>query len=91
MNCRDALPLDMRTDALFCSEACRLRWRRMVKKFFEAGHRRWHPRLAQKRRCKHCGGFLDERVYTPHRQRKDAMYCKPACRQAAYRQRALSR
>jgi hypothetical protein len=81
-HCCRVLPPLMRSDARFCSAACR------------AKERRHRPRMdhiyareplfgGRGRRCQQCGGpliGLDDR-------REDARYCSAACRQRAYRAR----
>lgn len=87
INCSKPLPVTARSDKQFCDRKCKianLRWRRhrleavAIGLWFTLGRETEHIV-----RCPVCG----HRFALGHGHRKDSAYCRPACRQAAYRAR----
>jgi hypothetical protein len=73
LHCSQPLPAQTRTDARYCSTACRAaHWHRRA---------RLADRLARKRRCQSC------RKAIPLTMRAGVQYCSPRCRQRSYRER----
>ncbi|GAA2728390.1 hypothetical protein GCM10010360_04200 [Streptomyces nogalater] len=76
-----------RSDKRFCSPACKQadrRWRRHQAEAVAIGL--WYRLGIETEhvvRCPACG----KRFALGHGHRRDAVYCGPACRQAAYRER----
>ncbi|MFE7935120.1 hypothetical protein ACFU6S_41645 [Streptomyces sp. NPDC057456] len=87
INCSKPLPAGARSDKLFCDRKCKiahLRWRRHRVEAVAIGL--WYTLGRETEhivRCPACG----RRFALGHGHRKDSVYCRPACRQAAYRAR----
>ncbi|MEU7028936.1 hypothetical protein AB0A60_19875 [Streptomyces sp. NPDC046275] len=85
--CTEPLPVTSRSDKRFCSPACKQadrRWRRHQAEAVAIGL--WYRLGVETEhvvRCPACG----KRFALGHGHRRDAVYCRPACRQAAYRER----
>ena len=86
-NCHEPLKATVRSDARFCSSACRAahsRWLRHYDEAVEIGLAFiWGVPTEQVVSCPVCG----RRFALGHGHRRDARYDRSACRQAAYRAR----
>jgi hypothetical protein len=86
-HCREPLKATARSDTLFCSPACaqaERRWRRRFGESVEIGFFMISEgRDAVAVRCPVCG----KRFIPGRGHRRDAIYDRSACRQAAYRDR----
>ena len=86
-HCAKPLPVLARSDKRFCSAKCKAaarRWRRHYAEAVEIGQ--WFilgKETEHVVRCAACG----RRFALGHGHRRDSLYCRPACRQAAYRAR----
>lgn len=90
-NCREPLKATARSDARFCSRACKATYRRRLRHRDEAFAIGVAVILGQEDehvvRCPVCG----TRFALGHGHRQDAVYDRPACRQKAYRARCAER
>ncbi|KWX04833.1 hypothetical protein TH66_06685 [Carbonactinospora thermoautotrophica] len=85
--CSNPLPATARSDAKFCSKACKAAARRWLRHNREAVGIGlafiWGMEDEHVVRCPVCG----KRFALGHGHRRDKTYCSHACRQAAYRAR----
>lgn len=86
-HCDEPLRAVARSDARYCSAACKQAARRSRADFDEAVEIGlafiWGVETGLVVRCPVCR----RRFALGHGHRRDAVYCRPACRQAAYRAR----
>ncbi|MER5973339.1 hypothetical protein ABT112_27045 [Streptomyces sp. NPDC002055] len=86
-HCWKPLRATARSDARFCSKACKAAERRWRRDFLEAvAIGLWYTQGVETEhvvRCPACG----RRFARGHGHRRDAVYCSHACRQAAHRAR----
>jgi hypothetical protein len=85
--CSKPLPADARSDKRFCDRTCRAanrRWRRHQAEAFAIGLAFiWGEKPEQVVRCPVCG----RRFALGHGHRRDKIYDRDSCRQAAFRAR----
>ncbi|MGW2845381.1 hypothetical protein [Streptomyces sp. NPDC001274] len=87
VHCWKPLRVTARSDARYCSPACKAaerRWRQHLLEAIAIGL--WYTQGIETEhvaRCPACG----RRFAHGHGHRRDAVYCSHACRQAAYRAR----
>jgi hypothetical protein len=82
--CRRALPPTARSDARFCSPACRAQARRTEARALVAKTRSTYD-SPEPCRCERCGEPVSPMMWDYRRE--DARFCSSRCRQAAHRQR----
>ena len=76
-----------RSDARFCSPACKAAERRWRQHFLEAvAIGLWYTQGVETEHVAHCPA-CGKRFALGHPHRRDSIYCSHACRQAAYRAR----
>jgi hypothetical protein len=85
-NCRRALLLTARSDARYCSPACRAQARCTEARDLVATKVRGAYDSPERRRCERCGQPVEAQMMWDFR-REDARYCSARCRVAAYRAR----
>ncbi|MFB7584561.1 MULTISPECIES: hypothetical protein [Streptomyces] len=86
-HCWKPLKATARSDARFCSPACKAAERRWRAHFLEAvAIGLWYTQGVETEHVAHCPS-CGRRFAHGHGHRRDAVYCSHACRQAAYRDR----